>query len=325
MHSMSVTIDNVRDAPAAAAAAAAAAGETDHLAASVMKSLSRSFRNQFSISGGQALGLGLITFGLWPLLKLRRQFRDYVTFEKQQLWHATEWVRTRRGGSAAAAELADHMREARSRHHGGLAALVTLCLAGVAVLMFASMDGDLSWAGVMERTYRFRNIHRAWRQDDLVLGYVAWNIGLSLAYLFQWLRVRLHVNEVAAYGRRFNAVAAREAIPPVRPPQFESGIRAGWVVVAIILWMCGAMWGVPMAVAAAAQRRYINGVSMPVRAELLDRIRQMVAQHRPPVAIPGYVLHDRRCGNVQCRAALRAGAEFCPRCGTRAGVLGEVA
>ena len=319
MHGASLTID-----PMELERAPAAPGETDHLAASVMKSLSRSFRNQFSISAAQGLGLGLITFGLWPLLRLRRQFRDYVTFEKQQLWHASEWLRTRRA-SDAAANLTEHARQARYRHHAALSALVTLIVAAVIAVMWISMPGDWTWPALMERTYRFRHLHRALRTNDMLLGYVAWNAGLSLAYALQWLRVRLHVHDVARFVQQFNVVAAREGVRPVAPPQPQSGIRAGWVVSAIILWFGGAMWGVPMAVAAAQQRRYINGVSTPLRAELLDRIRTMVAQRRPPVALPSYVLHDRRCGNPQCRAALRSGAEFCSRCGTRAGALGEVA
>ena len=67
--------------------------ETDHLAAAVLRSLGRSFRNQFSMSPGQAFWLGLISFGLWPLFRLGRQFRDYVTFERQQFWHLAEWLR----------------------------------------------------------------------------------------------------------------------------------------------------------------------------------------------------------------------------------------
>src|SRR4051812_21725686 len=120
------------------------AGETDYLAASVMKSLSRSFRNQFSISAIQGLGLGLITFGVWPLLRMQRQFRDYVTFEKQQLWHSAEWVRTRRGSDAAAA-LTEHARQARYRHRGWITAVVGVCVSAVVALVWISMPQDGGW------------------------------------------------------------------------------------------------------------------------------------------------------------------------------------
>src|SRR5947207_2923903 len=87
--------------------------ETDHLAAAVLRALGRSFRNQFSLSASQAFWLGLFSFGLWPLFRLTRQFRDYVTFEKQQLWHLAEWVRVRRGGEEALA-LQDELRLVRA-------------------------------------------------------------------------------------------------------------------------------------------------------------------------------------------------------------------
>jgi hypothetical protein len=59
-------------------------GETDHLAAAVLRALGRSFRNQFSLSPSGAFWMALISFGFWPLWKMARQFRDYQTFEKQQ-------------------------------------------------------------------------------------------------------------------------------------------------------------------------------------------------------------------------------------------------
>jgi hypothetical protein len=80
-----------------------------------------------------------------------------------------------------------------------------------------------------------------------------------------------------------------------------------------------------MVVAAARQRRYINGTSARLRQDVLDRVQQLIRQQRPPVAVPSYVLHDRRCNNPQCRATLRAGAKFCQRCGRNVDVLSEVA
>jgi hypothetical protein len=288
---------------------------SDQLAASVLRSLSRSVRNQFSISTIQALGLGLITFGFWPLFRLRKQFRDYLLFEKQQLWHAAEWIRTRRGSEPASA-LTEYAKQVRYRDRWILATLAGLCAAAVVIVVAVSMPMDWSWAALMERTYRFRQLTMHARTPELVMAFVAWNAGLALAYGLQWLRVRLHVRDVAQYVREFNAVAAREGVPAIEPPEFDSGLRTGWVVVAIVLALLGALWGIPMALAGAAQRRYINGIGSPLRAELLDRVRQMVAQHRPVVAVPSYVIHDRRCRNSNCRATLRAGGQFCQRCGT---------
>ncbi len=59
-----------------------------------------------SVTHSAAFWLGLISFGFWPLWKMSRQFRDYVTFEKQQFWHLAEWLRIRRGGEEIANSLA---------------------------------------------------------------------------------------------------------------------------------------------------------------------------------------------------------------------------
>src|SRR5207247_101030 len=87
--------------------------------------LGRSYRNQFSLSPSQAFWLGLITFGLLPLFRLSRQFRDYVAFEKQQLWHLAEWMRVRRGGEEARA-LQDQLNSIRPRRF--LRFLIVACV-----------------------------------------------------------------------------------------------------------------------------------------------------------------------------------------------------
>jgi hypothetical protein len=80
-----------------------------------------------------------------------------------------------------------------------------------------------------------------------------------------------------------------------------------------------------MALAGAAQRRYINGTSTRVRAEMLERVRAMLQQRRPAVAVPNFAIHSRRCGNGLCQATLRASARFCPRCGASTQIMSEVA
>ena len=123
-------------------------------------------------------------------------------------------------------------------------------------------------------------------------------------------------------------VAVRERVPPIADPPFDFGINGGWIVgPGLLAWLGGALWAVPMALAGATQRRYINRTATRTRGELLDRARTMIAQQRPPVAVPSYVIHGRRCDNDRCRAAIKAGARFCSRCGTATGggVISEVA
>jgi len=292
-------------------------GETDHLAAAVLRSLGRSFRNQFSLSPGNAFWLSLLTFGMWPLWKMSSQFRDYVTHEKQQLWHLAEWLRVRRGGEEASA-LQAQVKRVRG---GGVVRFLIVAISIVLICFtFAELGERFSMNRLIDNTWRFHS--RAYRNSDL---YVTWVAGLCVAYLLHLARVALHHRAVGRVVERFNAVLRRENVAGVSMHEIEPAAVAGWWWSAGILCWFGWWWAIPMSLAGAAQRRYINGSSTRVRAEMLERVRVMLDQRRPAVAVPHYAMHSRRCGNNLCRATLRANARFCPRCGASAQIMSEVA
>jgi hypothetical protein len=294
-------------------------GETDHLAASVLRSLGRSFRDQFSLTATDAAIGGLLTFGLLPLWRLHRQFHDYITFEKQQLWHLAEWLRVRRGGEDT---LALHETLRRHRTSFVLSLGKFFGAAAFIAVVFADLHGQFRLRYLIDETYRL-NWSRYWHGHEI---WVAWVAGLGIAYGLHWLQVVLHERRLERFAERFNKVALREGVAPIADPPFDLGLNTGWIVAAVLLaWFGGALWAVPMALAGAVQRRYINRTATRVRGELLDRARTMIAQQRPAVAVPSYVIHGRRCENPGCKAPLKAGARFCSRCGTSAGLISEVA
>ena len=298
---------------------AAAQGETDHLAASVLRSLGRSFKDQFSLTAADAAIGGLLTFGILPLWKLHRQFRDYIAFEKQQLWHLAEWLRVRRGGDDTLA-LHDALRKHRTSFF--LSLVKVLGIVAFIGVVFAEFNGRFQLRGLIDQTYR-ANWVRYWDRYEV---WMAWVAGLSIAYGAHWLQVIRHEHRLEKFAVRFNKVAVREGVAPIADPPFDLGLNTGWIVGAgLLAWLGGALWAIPMALAAAVQRRYINGTATRVRGDLLDRARTMIAQQRPAVAVPTYVIHGRRCDNPRCRAAIKAGARFCSRCGTSSGVISEVA
>jgi hypothetical protein len=297
----------------------AGAGETDHLAASVLRSLGRSFRDQFSLTSADAAITGLLTFGLLPLWKLHRQFRDYITFEKQQLWHLAEWLRVRRGGEETLA-----LHEALRKHRTSIfLSLVKFCGAAAFIAaVFVEMHGRFRLRGLIDETYKL-NWVRDWPGHTI---WVAWIAGLGIAYAAHWLQVILHERRLERFADKFNKVALREGVAPIADPPFDLGINTGWIIGAgLLAWLGGALWAIPMALAGAVQRRYINRTATRTRGELLDRARTMIAQQRPAVAVPNYAIHGRRCDNPRCRAAIKAGARFCSRCGTSSGLISEVA
>src|SRR3954469_25224803 len=75
--------------------------EPDHLGVAVLRNLSRSYWNQYSTSAIRLGLLALLTLGAWPVIRMRRQLRNYVTFERQHFWYLAEWLRTRLGGEQA--------------------------------------------------------------------------------------------------------------------------------------------------------------------------------------------------------------------------------
>jgi hypothetical protein len=290
---------------------------TDHLADSVLRSLGRSFRNQFSLSPAKATAMGLITFGLWPFWQLSRQFADYVTFERQQFWHLAEWLRVRRGGDEAIAlhEAVKNLKRSR--------ALKTVASLGIALFIMAvcsELNGRFSIHSLIGATYHGRQVrsmsYHVWP---------AWVVGLSVAYLCHVGQIALHHYRLKQFAERFNKVAEREGVAPIASPTPSKNVDLKWIMPAALFTWLGAGWGLPMALAGVLQRGYINETATHFRAALLDRARAMIQQQRPAVAVPSYVIHGRRCDNPLCRTALKAGARFCSRCGASAGLISEVA
>lgn len=290
------------------------AAGSDQLGASVLQSLTRSLRGRFSLSAVQAIGLGLLTFGLLPLLRLHRDLRSYGAFESQQMWHAAEWVRIRNGGQDASA-LAEHAGRMRDRSGDVFfTATSLLALAAAAFTLFLTMGDHPAWRALIERTYAVRSA--ASMTPAVAMGFIAWNIGVGAAYILHWLRVRIQVKRLRGLADRFNAVALRDDITPLSEPQQRLGLTIAWIIGAAVSCAVGAFWAIPMALAGASQRVYINETSGQLRTELLERLQAMLSKQRPAVAVPHYTIEDRRCPNALCLAPLRVGARFCPRCGT---------
>jgi hypothetical protein len=299
------------------------AGETDHLAGAVLRTLGRSHRNMYSLSPSQAFWMSIVSFGLWPLWRMGRQFRAYVVFERQQLWHLAEWLRLRRGGDDALA-LQGQLQPIQPN----LAAkrFITLCILGVCAFIWLSLGDRISVSRIIDNTWALKKSHAS--HGDLNPLWLVWVVGLSAAYFAHWRTVRKHERAVDQFIGRLNRLLQREGVATVSP--ISSCVKTGeytagwWWSAGILAWF-GGFWAIPMFIAGAAQRCYINTTSARVRAEMLERVQAILKQRRPAVAVPNYVLHTRRCGNDRCRASIRAGANFCSRCGTSAERMSEVA
>ncbi len=290
-----------------------APSEPDHLASAVMRSLGRSCFNLFSLSPLRAAVLALFTIGIGPFFRLSKQFRDVMTFERQQLAYLTEWLRTRGGGQEAAA-LAD-MTKTLDQREGTRAIGWCLILVGC-MGMFAMLQDRFSVDSILNATYRFQQIRRDTHDHRFGIAFSIWNVSLILAYFTHWIQVRAQTRDIERWVSKFNVIAQREGVEPVVLPPPGRATNIWWIIVGVLFAMSGSYWAVPMVLAAATQRRYINATGQHLRGLLIGRMRTMLLNRRPAVAVPNYVLHGRRCENALCQATLPAGAQFCPRCGS---------
>ena len=317
-----VTVLNAQPAPAPhPPPAPEALVAPDHLAGGVLRSLTRSFRGHFSWGVVATLALGFASLGVLPLLRWTRGLSQYVRLERQQLWHLAEWLRLQTAHPDAAALPGD---ADRIRWRGLLAAAATLWLFAVVVFFATQLWPDpLAARTLFDSTLGARAGEPGHYRHDL---YLAWTIGLSAAYALHWLQVQLHAADVRRFVERFNRVASWEGVEPLAPPRLGVGLQPIWMFAAAGMVVAGAVWGLPLMLAGAVQRRYISRTSTRLRAEAAERVRTMLLLRRPVVRVPTFARASILCRVERCRAPIPALANFCARCGARAGtVMSDVA
>ncbi|HEX8524460.1 MAG TPA: zinc ribbon domain-containing protein [Tepidisphaeraceae bacterium] len=291
--------------------------EFDEYGVAVQRSLGRFFSDRFSIGALRALIEAALSFGILPLFEMTSRFRNYVSYERQQIVHLSDWLR-RHYESDETKMLQDLSR--RLRYREGVNGLVVLCaMAVIGVLVLGTMP--LSFAGLLDQTFNVR----PWGRDSRHVSrlFIIWNAGLGLAYLLHWLQMCIYMAEMRRWVERFNTVAARIGLSTL--PDFRPRGSVGWALVGTLFVWFGAVWTVPMAVAGMTQRGYVNGSAVKTRLQLAERMRVLMAQRRehpehvPARMGPDYRVHLARCAQPLCQAELPINAMFCPRCGAKVG------
>lgn len=291
-------------------------GEHDELGMSVLRSLGRVFADRFSMGWIRALVTGFITLGIWPFFGMSRRFRDYVSFERQQMVHLADWLR-RHHDSRETEKLQDLSR--RLRFHEGLHLLAILCIMIViAVLVLGTIP--MSFDKLMGATYKANPWHTRGVWPAI---FVAWNVGLCIAYLLHWMQVSIYMAEFKRFIDQFNIIASKLQLKQVLNPAPRGTLS--WALACILLvWFAG-LWGIPLAVAGMTQRGYVNVAAVRTRKELAERMRLLLLQRRQPTnapepsAGPDYRVHTAKCSRELCQAPIPVDAVYCPRCGAPAG------
>ena len=263
--------------------------------------------------------LSALTFGILPLLCWPKRFRNLRIVEEQQLWHLGEWLRLRTGRPEAMA-----VRE-ESRNLGpGMAfthlPLLLLCLVLFRLVSISQFDPQ-RWYGLAYGQYVLAHHHHIlmplWH-PPYVNFWAAWTLILSFGYLMHWVTVCQHAGAMAIYVRKFNAATAAEGIPPVQASGVGVGFSPFWMIAACVGLAHGAIWALPLMLAGVVHLRYVKYIGPQIRGELARRVRWMLESNRPPVAIRTTpAMEPIACSNEKCRAPLKPGSVFCPRCGTR--------
>lgn len=297
-----------------------------HLHAEVVHDLSRPIAGAPGGGVFTTLLLAVPTFGVLPMLLWPFRWAIYVSIERDQYMALAEWVRlhTRHPASARLVARADALRP------NPLLSLLTGGGAlGFIVLFMASLGGayDLSLLASTYQFVRFEAGDVSFEQAMRHRVFLGWTALLAVAGFAHWLQVQLHARRVRRFLDVFNQIALDEALAPVYLPQLGVGVRPLWSLAAVGLILINALWGLPLMLAGAVQRRYTCRAGPTARAALAGRTRDLLAYGNrryapmpmpPALPVPPVVPARIRCATPGCRLPLPAAARFCPRCGTRA-------
>jgi hypothetical protein len=295
----------------------------DYLAGAVLQGLSRPVGYRLSWGVLKSLFLGIISFGLLPILSWTRNFRTFAIAEQQQLLHLAQWVRTN-SSHPLARQLESDAVELRPRVL--LSWLSVLIAVAMAVGMYFALELNRwysPWDQLVAGTYGFGKHRVLDRRVTLFPNshqmFTLWVYGLGAAYLLHIVQVHLHAGDVRRFVARFSEIAQAEGINRVKATPLGTTLRPLWLAGGFALFAMGAPWGVVAMVAGAAQRRYITSTSRDTRADLAHRLRAMLIRRRPSSAagVPVPIYLRDRCIEPKCRAEVPRGVNYCPRCGTR--------
>ena len=291
----------------------------DYLAGSVLHGLTRGRIEKSHWRLVRSVFWGVVTFGLAPLFVWPKLFRNFTALEQQNLWHLAEWLRLRTGREEAVAlqESANQMR-----FRAGFASLM-FAAAAVVVVGFVAYFRRYSFnvEELLQATYGAQYpgslTHRL---------FILWTAGLSVGYLLHWTHVQFHLADVRRFARKFNDIARHVGVSPVPMPRLGLGLRPSWLFAGVIMIFCGALWGLPMALAGALHQRYVLKTSKRLQNDLAHRVRAILLLDRPTMRVPVLVQLRNSCPRELCRAPVPQTANFCPRCGAAvASVLNQVA
>jgi hypothetical protein len=293
----------------------------DYLAGALLQSLMRPFADRYVMGLVKTGFLAVVSFGVLPLILLPRKLREFAARERDQLWHLAQWMRVQFGADAEALQ----PRSPALDRFVHLLRLISWGSAAVAIVIIVSyVSGAPRGEDLARATYGyFRHPHYGYREVEQL--FAVWTISLCIGYSAHWFAVLAHQARVRNFISDFNELAQRKGVRPMMLPPEVLGFSVVWLFGGFILMKCGAFWGLPLALAGAAQTRYIKSQARTTRAQLAERVREVLSATRPQMLVPVPVVLRRKCPVSLCQAPLPPTATYCPRCGMRVAAVDRVA
>jgi hypothetical protein len=286
----------------------------DYLAGALLQSLMRPLQGPFSFSFIGTLFLSFISLGLFPLALLPGRLRGFTRRERDQLYHLAQWLRVQFGSDA------DQVWDPTRGMNRLLLLSRVLVYGSIAAILFRFagylVDGgslaDLFNATIGAPTQR---LQQPWlMHTDLFLWWMSW---LGVGYTACWLANLGHQARIRGFVERFNTLMSGKGLAPVAIAPITLGLHPLWVITGLLCAGNGLIWAIPAALAGSAQRRYTTRESRAIRADLAQRVREILAAMRPEVRFAIPVILRRKCTTDRCWARLPNNAGFCPRCGKK--------
>src|SRR5260221_1591779 len=234
----------------------------DYLAGAVLQGLSRPVGYRLSWGVLKSLFLGIISFGLLPILAWTRNFRTFAIAEQQQLLHLAQWLR-QNSSHPLARQLESDAVELRPRVLlSWLSVLIAVAMAVGMYLVIQPYRWYTPWEQLLAGTYSFGKGHgfnyRVGTLPNSHQMFTLWVYGLGAAYLLHIVQVHLHAGDVRRFVARFSEIAQAEGINRVKATPLGTTLRPLWLAGGFALFAMGAPWGVVAMVAGAAPRRDIT-------------------------------------------------------------------
>jgi hypothetical protein len=240
-----------------------------------------------------SFALSIVTFGLLPLWIWSRRWARFSSAERQELTQLAIWWR-QRVSPMQVNRIDAAVRQLRWGSSLTIVPLIVLAAVGSSIVWL--LFQGFSVEQVLEMTYHDRWMFFWWNGSRVSLEPRAfWMTALLLGYACQWMAVRSHTMAVDSLA----AAIGGASLPTVT----RSGLNVLWIAALIVFCGMRAWWGIPLVLAGAMQRRYVQVNGPRMRTALAEQARQIAS----PMRI---------CRTYRCSTHLAAGANFCPRCGT---------